>query len=53
MELGSTVAAVKSTRVFLGNQQVGPAVILIRDGKIHQVLSGGEVTEGVEVRSNC
>uniref|UniRef100_A0A3Q2YZQ6 allantoinase n=1 Tax=Hippocampus comes TaxID=109280 RepID=A0A3Q2YZQ6_HIPCM len=47
MELGSTVSAVKSTRVFLGNQQVGPAVILIRDGKIHQVLSSGEVTEGV------
>ncbi|XP_077441084.1 allantoinase isoform X2 [Vanacampus margaritifer] len=49
MELGSTVAAVKSTRVCLGNQQVGPAVILIRDGKIHQVLPGGEVTEDVEV----
>ncbi|XP_061636179.1 allantoinase, mitochondrial isoform X1 [Phyllopteryx taeniolatus] len=49
MELGSRVAAVRSTRVFLGNQQVGPAVILIRDGKIHQVLPGWEITKDVEV----
>ncbi|XP_049579231.1 allantoinase, mitochondrial isoform X1 [Syngnathus scovelli] len=48
MELGSTVSAVKSTRVLLGNQQVGSAVILIRDGKIHQVLSAEEFTGDVE-----
>ncbi|XP_057696446.1 allantoinase, mitochondrial isoform X2 [Corythoichthys intestinalis] len=49
MELGSSVAAVRSTRVFLGDQQVGPAVILIRDGKIHQLITGGDVPKDVEV----
>ncbi|XP_068449341.1 allantoinase, mitochondrial isoform X1 [Clinocottus analis] len=49
MELGSTVVAVRSERVLLGDQ-VRPAVIAIKDGKIHQILSdsdfcGGEVLD--------
>ncbi|TNN74206.1 Allantoinase, mitochondrial [Liparis tanakae] len=49
MELGSTVVAVRSERVLLGDQ-VRPAVIVIKDGKIHQILSdsdfsGGEVLD--------
>jgi len=51
MELGSTVVAVRSERVLLGDQ-VRPAVIVIKDGKIHQILSdsdfsGGEVSLGL------
>lgn len=38
MELGSTVSAVKSKRVLLGDK-VCPAVIVIKDGKIHHILS--------------
>ncbi|XP_031728859.1 allantoinase, mitochondrial isoform X1 [Anarrhichthys ocellatus] len=49
MELGSMVGAVRSKRVLLGDQ-VRPAVIVIKDGKIHQILSdsdfsGGEVLD--------
>ncbi|KAL6108468.1 uncharacterized protein ACO6RY_18984 [Pungitius sinensis] len=49
MELGSSVGAVRSKRVLLGDQ-VRPAVIMIKDGKIHQILSdsdfpGGEVMD--------
>lgn len=36
MELGSTVGAVRSSRVLLG-QEVRPAVVVIKDGKIHQI----------------
>ncbi|XP_054644834.1 allantoinase, mitochondrial isoform X1 [Dunckerocampus dactyliophorus] len=43
MELGSTVTAVRSSRVLLG--QVRPAVVVIKNGKIHQVLSEEEFTE--------
>lgn len=45
MELGATVAAVRSTRVLVDNE-VRPAVIIIKDGKIHQILSdvSGDVT---------
>eukprot|EP00064_Thunnus_orientalis_P003576 superscaffoldBa00000296_g3586 len=38
MELGSTVGAVRSTRVLVGNE-VRPAVVVIKNGKIHQILS--------------
>ncbi|XP_076582778.1 allantoinase, mitochondrial isoform X2 [Chaetodon auriga] len=40
MELGSTVSAVRSNRVLVGDE-VRPAVIVIKDGKIHQILSDG------------
>lgn len=38
MKLGSTVSAVRSNRVLVGDE-VRPAVIVIKDGKIHQILS--------------
>ncbi|XP_039985491.1 zgc:103559 isoform X3 [Xiphias gladius] len=38
MELGSTVSAVRSKRVLIGNE-VRPAVVVIKDGKIHQIVS--------------
>ncbi|XP_026160724.1 allantoinase, mitochondrial isoform X2 [Mastacembelus armatus] len=38
MELGTTVCAVRSKRVLIGNE-VCPAVIIIKDEKIHQILS--------------
>ncbi|XP_061744065.1 allantoinase, mitochondrial isoform X1 [Nerophis ophidion] len=44
MEPGSTLVAVRSTRVVLSGQ-VRPAVILIKDGKIHQVLPDGETSQ--------
>uniref|UniRef100_G3NKP4 allantoinase n=1 Tax=Gasterosteus aculeatus aculeatus TaxID=481459 RepID=G3NKP4_GASAC len=49
MEPGSSVGAVRSKRVLLGDQ-VRPAVIVIKDGTIHQILSdsdfpGGEVLD--------
>ncbi|KAM8875466.1 allantoinase, mitochondrial isoform 1-T2 [Spinachia spinachia] len=49
MELGSSLGAVRSKRVLLGDQ-VRPAIIVIKDGKIHQILSdtdfaGGEVLD--------
>ncbi|XP_043984547.1 allantoinase, mitochondrial isoform X2 [Gambusia affinis] len=46
MELGSAVSAVRSNRVLLGNE-VSPAVIIIKDGQIHQILSSGNFTEDV------
>uniref|UniRef100_A0A3B4VJF7 allantoinase n=1 Tax=Seriola dumerili TaxID=41447 RepID=A0A3B4VJF7_SERDU len=39
MEVGSAVSAVRSKRVLIGNE-VRPAVVVIKDGKIHQILSG-------------
>lgn len=36
MELGSTVGAVRSSRVLLG-QEVRPAVVVIKDGRIQQI----------------
>ena len=39
MELGSPVQAVRSTRVLLGSE-LQPAVVLIKNGKIHQILTG-------------
>lgn len=52
MELGSTVAAVRSSRVLVGDE-VRPAVIVIKDGKIHKILSDGgfSVDVGCEVSS--
>lgn len=48
MELGSTVRAVRSQRVLLGDE-VRPAVVVIKDGKISQILSdrdfSGDVVE--------
>ncbi|XP_076014894.1 allantoinase, mitochondrial [Genypterus blacodes] len=38
MELGSTLRAVRSQRILLGDK-LSPAVIVIQDGKIHQILS--------------
>ncbi|XP_062251055.1 allantoinase, mitochondrial isoform X2 [Platichthys flesus] len=38
MELGSTVTAVRSQRVLIGDH-VCPAVVLIKDGRIHQILT--------------
>ncbi|XP_037326180.1 allantoinase, mitochondrial isoform X1 [Pungitius pungitius] len=46
MELGSSVGAVRSKRVLLGDQ-VRPAVIVIKDGKIHQILSDSDFPGGV------
>ncbi|KAM7410541.1 hypothetical protein PAMA_001803 [Pampus argenteus] len=46
MELGSTVGAVRSTRVLLGNE-VGPAVVVIKDGKIYQILSDRDFSKDV------
>lgn len=37
MELGSSVSAVRSRRVLIG-EQLCPAVVVIKDGKIHQIL---------------
>ncbi|KAF3835736.1 hypothetical protein F7725_028294 [Dissostichus mawsoni] len=48
MELGSTVSAVRSQRVLLGDE-IRPAVILIKDGKIHQILSDISVDVPCEV----
>lgn len=36
MEPGSSVGAVRSSRVLLG-QELRPAVLVIKDGKIHQI----------------
>ncbi len=41
MELGSAVGAVRSNRVVIG-EEVRPAVIVIKGGKIHQIVSHGE-----------
>uniref|UniRef100_A0A665UYS8 allantoinase n=1 Tax=Echeneis naucrates TaxID=173247 RepID=A0A665UYS8_ECHNA len=38
MEVGSAVNAVRSRRVLIGDK-VQPAVVVIKDGKIHQILS--------------
>lgn len=37
MELGSAVSTVRSKRVLLGDE-IRPAVIVIKDGKIHEIL---------------
>uniref|UniRef100_A0A8D3DLW3 allantoinase n=1 Tax=Scophthalmus maximus TaxID=52904 RepID=A0A8D3DLW3_SCOMX len=39
MELGSTVGAVRSQRVLMGHR-LCPAVVRIKDGRIHRILSG-------------
>ncbi|XP_034036590.1 allantoinase, mitochondrial isoform X2 [Thalassophryne amazonica] len=44
MELGSSVSVVRSSRVLLGTE-VCPAVIVIKDGKIHRVLPDGSFSE--------
>ncbi|XP_017280655.1 zgc:103559 [Kryptolebias marmoratus] len=50
MKLGSHINAVKSNRVLVGDE-VTPAVVVIKDGKIHQILSSRNFTEeaGFEV----
>ncbi|KAM4574734.1 allantoinase, mitochondrial isoform 1-T1 [Fundulus diaphanus] len=50
MELGSPVSAVRSNRVLMGNE-VSPAVLIIKDGKIQQILSNSNFTQdaGCEV----
>lgn len=49
MELGSTVSAVRSNRVQVGDE-VCPAVIVIKDEKIHQILSHGDFSGACKVR---
>uniref|UniRef100_A0A3B3DEJ5 allantoinase n=1 Tax=Oryzias melastigma TaxID=30732 RepID=A0A3B3DEJ5_ORYME len=44
MELGSLVGAVRSKRVLFADG-VRPAVVVIKDGKIHQILSDGALEE--------
>ncbi|XP_053706220.1 allantoinase, mitochondrial isoform X1 [Synchiropus splendidus] len=44
MKLGSCVTAVRSTRVLIGNE-VCPAVIIIENGKIKQIVSHADFTE--------
>ncbi|KAM6921473.1 allantoinase, mitochondrial [Xenentodon cancila] len=46
MELGSLVTAVRSKRVLIGDE-VRPAIIEIKDGKIHQILCTKNFTEDV------
>lgn len=46
MELGSTVSAVRSTRVLDGDK-VRPAVVVIKDGKIHEIVSSCSFSEDV------
>lgn len=46
MELGSLVSAVRSRRVLVGDE-VRPAIIKIKDGKIHQILCTLDFTEDV------
>lgn len=46
MELGSTVSAVRSTRVLDGDK-VRPAVVVIKDGKIHGIVSSCSFSEDV------
>lgn len=41
MKLGATVNVVRSNRVLVGDQ-VCPAVIVIKNGKIHEILSHRE-----------
>ncbi|KAM9383974.1 allantoinase, mitochondrial [Pholidichthys leucotaenia] len=48
MELGSAVRAVRSNRVLVGHETI-PAVVLIRDEKIHQILSDFSEDVGCEV----
>lgn len=49
MEAGSTVSAVRSLKVLIGDE-VRPALITIKEGKIHNILpdpgaaTGGEVS---------
>ena len=46
MEVGSTVSAVRSKRVLIGNG-LCPAVVMIKDGKIHQIISGSNLSGDV------
>ncbi|XP_049444724.1 allantoinase, mitochondrial isoform X1 [Epinephelus fuscoguttatus] len=53
MELGSAVSTVRSKRVLLGDE-IRPAVIVIKDGKIHEILpdrdfSGAAACEVLDV----
>uniref|UniRef100_A0A672IYE7 allantoinase n=1 Tax=Salarias fasciatus TaxID=181472 RepID=A0A672IYE7_SALFA len=49
MELGSAVSAVRSQRVVIGDQ-VCPAVIVMKEGKIHQILSNDSSSQDVECK---
>jgi len=46
MEPGSLVSVVRSKRVLVGDE-VCPAVIVIKEGKIQQILSTSSLTEDV------
>lgn len=48
MQLGATVRALRSDRVLIGDR-VGPAVVLMEDGKIQQVLQEPTSAVGCEV----
>lgn len=52
MEPGATVSAVRSQRVLCGNEIV-PAVILIKDGKIQNILPGREVGPNASAEVRC
>lgn len=43
MKPGATVTAVRSSRVLL-DDKVLPAVIVIKDGKIHEIIPDGQFT---------
>lgn len=43
MEPGSTVSAVRSQRVLCG-EEIRPAVIIIKEGKIHSILPDSEAS---------
>ncbi|XP_033821577.1 allantoinase, mitochondrial [Periophthalmus magnuspinnatus] len=47
MELGSPVRAIRSTRVLRGSE-LQPAMVVIKDGKIHQILTDSNIS-GTEV----
>ncbi|XP_030583669.1 allantoinase, mitochondrial [Archocentrus centrarchus] len=46
MELGSAVSAVRSMRVLVG-EEVRPAVVVIKDGKIHEIVPSCSFSEDV------
>lgn len=43
MEPGSAVSAVRSQRVLCG-EEIRPAIILIKEGKIHSILPDSEAS---------
>lgn len=52
MNFGETISAVKSNRVLL-DDEVLPAVIVIKNGKIHKIIPHGDFSAdaGLKVKS--